>query len=230
MNTRFEGPLKVIVGYWLDALLAVVISLGTATSAQAAFKMKLTSTPSNITTSDADLDGLILFTGPVGSFSTNTVTGLSKPTIGSAAAPQIDLNSINVSSGSNRVLHLWLTDTGFTGIGQAVARIGGTTNGTVTYETFWDPGNGEFATTNPIGSLVSFGPGPVAFSSTASSNIVTGGAYSLTQHITITHNGSAKTTSFDAEILVPEPASIALFGLGLMGVHAAVRRKRADRA
>ena len=224
--------MRVIFRYSLVILVAAVVFLGTATSAQAGFKLRVdvsSTGPVDVESSDLDLDGLLLFTGPVGFFTTNTVTGLSKPTIGSPAAPQLDLNSVNVSSGSNRIIDLWLTDTGFTGVGQAVARIGGTTSGSVTYEAFWDPGNGEFATTNPIGSSMSFGPGPVAFSNTGSSNIVTGGVYSLTQHIRITHSGTARTTSFNAEILVPEPVTMAMLGLGLAAL-AVVSRRKSSRA
>lgn len=84
--------------------------------------------------------GTVTYLGPVGSWFINATTGISKPIIGSADNPEMDLNSVNVSGGSG-TLTIKLTDTDFIstdGVESFFSVIGGATNGTVTYESYID--------------------------------------------------------------------------------------------
>jgi len=186
-----------------------------------------------------DLDptvGAISFTGPLGGGSTWTINltgGLSKPNSGSTATtPYMDLTSRNTSAGAG-TLNIYLYDTDFsdpTSPSNFIMTIGGTAagvtagNGTVRYQAYTSLAN-DGALANLIGTLGPSGPG--AFSGTTSGLAPTDAAYSLTQYVQIVHAG-AGTSSFDAELLAPEPTVMALFGLGLFGVGAAARRRRAS--
>lgn len=159
----------------------------------------------------------------------NVTTGLSKPLLGSPSTPELDLNSVNVSSlpGAGW-LDIELTDTGFTPTTGAnfLAAIGGTTGGSVSFTTYFDSSNAEFGKTTELTSIG--GPGP-AFSGTATSLLTSVTSYSLTLLVRITHTGApiAQASSFDAVLKVPEPGTLLLLGMGMLAFGTVARRARA---
>lgn len=176
-------------------------------------------------------DGLIFYNGPVGVFTVNLTTGLSKPIIGDPYEALLDLNSVTVS-GAAGTLDIWLTDTDFAVAGQPrstrlVSAIGGTTAGTVSFKDSLDVGNSEFGTGGPFSiDLGTFGPG--AFSGTASMGVELGAdPFSLTKKLTVVHTAPGQSTSFNAEssVPVPEPATMLLLGAGLVCFGVVGRKK-----
>jgi hypothetical protein len=183
----------------------------------------------NSTNDDSLLDGVVLFNGAIESFIVNVSAGLTKPIIGSATYPQIDLSSVNVNLNPGE-LEIAFTDTGFSSADFAstliafYTSVGGTTTGNVSFESYWDPGNNEFARTNLLSSMGPFYP--MAFSDVDASNFFGANPFSLTIVATITHTAFGQITSFDAHMSpVPEPASMFLFGAGLVGLAGLGRRK-----
>lgn len=160
--------------------------------------------------------GAVTFIGSVGIWSVNVSTGYSKPLLGSADQPALDLSSSDLSLGAG-TLEIMLTDTGFThdGLVSAAAAIGGTTHGSISYRTYYDASNTAFGMANLLTDL---GPLGGAFSSgTGTSTSFDSTLYSLTLVVDITHRG-LDLSSFDAEMKVPEPASVALLGVGLLAL------------
>ena len=177
------------------------------------------------------LPGVITFSGVYGgTWTANVTTGISKPTIGSPSNPKMDLNSVNVSGGGAGTLTISLTDTDFTGPlpGGAVSAIGGTTDGSVSYSTYFDDGNGEFAKTTLLSTMIPVPGGGGAFASSAN-GLFPGGAtapFSLTQEVSITHTAGEQISSFNA-IITPVPdggTAVMLLGLSLLGISG-FRRK-----
>jgi hypothetical protein len=174
----------------------------------------------------------------------NSTTGVSKPILGSATDPTMDLNSINVRISPETktdVLTILLSDTNFgpSGRGSLEADIGGTLDAgmSLTARAFKDPTNTEFGMS---GTVVTLGPFTNPTTKTqpfAAAGSAPHGAlsfpYSMTQAVIITFppSSSTLTVSFDFHIhnaAAPEPSSMALAGLGALGLIAyGLRRRKA---
>lgn len=184
-------------------------------------------------------DGVINYSGSLGlsTWTVNVTTGVSKPTLGTATLPNMDLNTLNISTSGSGSLLIALSDDDFVGANPAVAPlfkfdVGGTTgdNSTVTANAYASNTNVLFATDENIGSLGPFTQGAFAGTTRTPTTQTTGANYSLTIITTIQHSGGTSITSFDAQLqAVPEPASIAAWSLlASMGVAGLVwsRRRR----
>lgn len=168
------------------------------------------------------LTGAITYNGALGPWSLNVTTGLTQPFL---SFPEVlDLNTVDASSSAGGTLAITLSQDGYgpySGPVSFIGSIGGTqpTGGTVSIEMLVNgtpiiPG-GTFTATPFSGSAIG------SVSSLSTSDI-------LELDAVITHKGSG-TTSFDASANVPEPGTILLLGLGLMGFPIlVVLRKKAS--
>jgi len=168
------------------------------------------------------LGGAVTWIGSIGVWFLNVDTGITKPQIGSATQPMMDLNFVDASSGGpGATLTLTWTDSGFTvpaGAASIGAAIGGITMGTVTYQTLV---NGSVITSQ------SFTPGSVlTFGGSTQGNLINGLSSGdiVTQIITIQH-AAPGTSSGDSSLSVPDGGVTAmLLGVVLLGVDG-LRRK-----
>jgi len=147
----------------------------------------------------------------LGVFNINTTSGFTKPAVGSAAAPEIDISSFNNATAAG-TLTITFSEDGFTGFpGTVVADFGGTQmNGNITNTVLQ---NGMLVTT--IGPLSAHG-----FSGSAIGNLTGGVPYSLTQSVVMNFT-RASNKSFDAHVGVAVPdggMTVTLLGLGLAGL------------
>jgi len=182
----------------------------------------------NSTNDSSGLAGVVVYNGAVGTnFIVNVTTGLTKPIIGSSTYPELDLNSVNVSSSGQGTLTISWTDTDFNlpdSLTGFVSKIGGTTAGTVDLWTYLDEGNSEFGEGTLLSHLGSFDSAAFSGSDVATINPVD--PFSLTLVAEINHSGAGQVSSFDAGISpVPEPATMLLLGVGLCGLAFIGRKK-----
>ncbi len=181
------------------------------------------------------LAGVITYNGSIGgNWIVNVTTGVSKPVLGSAAAPWMDLNSVNITSSGGGHLRFGVKDIDFTGpitggvAGPFAANVGGTVGpgGTASFDFYGDDNNQSglppFTFTDLFVSLGPFGVG--AFSGTTSGSFNANSPFGLLIVADVTHTG-AGVTSFDAELKVPEPISLTLLGFGLIGLIGYRRKK-----
>lgn len=213
----------------LTAAATVAVSLGAAQPGHATLMLEISDGTTTQALSDLGNTGIITFDSAIGAFSTNVTTAISKPIIGSAQQPDLDLNSVDVTNRASNggTLTIQVTDTDFlggSGIATFLNTIGGTQSaGTLGVNTYLDCGNTPFGQGTLLTSQ-NFSTTPF---SGGASTFVNGcnGSYSLTQVLTLTMPGGAHV-SFDSDLALPEPATLALFGAGLIGIGISARRRR----
>jgi len=177
-----------------------------------------------ISASDTDNDGFVSFFSAIGAWKFNVVTGLADPAIGTPEIYGLHLNSINAGGGTG-TLTVMITDTNLTKLNAPfMTSLGGLTGGTTSFATYISASNTEFS----LDTLLSAsGPYSGAFSATDSGSISgLTNPYSMTLVGYITHNQATASSSFDYQVTVPEPMTLALFGAGLVGMGFVGRRKR----
>lgn len=172
-----------------------------------------------VTVSDGSLHdsnpetGAVTWLGSLGAWKLNVTTGVSKPVIGGAGEPELDLVSVDATSKAGGSLTITLTDTGFMHDGVAKASIGGTSAGGVTFTTWADSTQLTSQT---------FGKG--AFSGASYGNVTAEVPYSLSEQVVLTQRG-AGVSSFDANLRVPDGGATAgLLGFGLVAIEGLRRR------
>ena len=166
--------------------------------------------------------GCQMFVGAFGDFSINVTTGLNS---GTPDIPNLDLNSLNVSSNSSGVqhtLHIRMSEVGFTLTPfQGIMSVGGTSSqgGPFSFSAYADQSNTAFGIATPLGSSLTF-PGIPVFGGLTAFNVSLGTPYSLTlaADLTTATNGRMQV-SFDQQLqTVPEGGTLLLLGMGLAGI------------
>lgn len=177
--------------------------------------------------------GAIVWTNSAFGYDFVLNSALSKPVIGSPAAPQLDLTfSAARTSGTNSIF-LYASDTDFTPVGTSfLLSLGGTqgAGASILTRAYGGTGNAGLPFAPVIGVVGPLMTSPTFAGSSSGSFSPTLSPYSLTLGVAINGVSSSPTTG-DANLMItpiPEPETYALMlaGLGAIGFMARRRRTR----
>lgn len=166
--------------------------------------------------------GAISFSTAAFGYSFLVNTSQSKPLIGSATAPQLDLTFTATSGAAGGSVFLFTSDTDFRTGGPYLLAIGGTNSGgsgTVTGRA-WGGTSNTALVFSPANLFDSIGPlSGISFSGSAGATLTpTANPFSLTLGAAITRT-TAGTTTGDVNLsAVPEPSTWAMMIIGFFGI------------
>jgi hypothetical protein len=202
-----------------------------------------------VVVTDTDGDGVLFYMGAVGAFNLTIATAASSPFLGNDYLSEMHLDNMNITTTTGGTLTLTLEDTGFTATVGSPAALTSTIGGSFGW------GGGSITTqsfVNTLNSAPNLGPnGPPttavtypstgtvstaqqtytsqAFGGQSSVEFVATGPYALFSRTVFTLNaGSVGSFNLNTSVATPEPASLLLFGSGLIGVARLVRRRREE--
>jgi PEP-CTERM motif len=186
----------------------------------------------DVVLNDTDaINAFLLQSGPVGSWSTSVAIGSGN---GWSSLFGIDLTSFAASSDVGGTLRITLTETDLTlgangGPVTVNSFIGGTTQGTIAYSAWLDDANNSLNVANPTGQgslLFSGSTSSMSFNDRGQGTTLASDPFAMTLQVDITHTGRY-TSSFDFQTTVPEPGTLALLSVALLGAGFAARRRNA---
>lgn len=216
--------------------ITVAVLIFGMTTAIAAFKIQASDGSTTVTIADnaaGDSDGLlgsINWTGDVGIWHVTVQAAQSKPILGSANSPELDMtvSATARNAGALTNLTLMATDTGFTGGGGGLdASTGGTLSTgvyTVKFDAYTDSSNAEFGTGGVHSALGTASTSPFALANQTNGVITT--PFSMTNVAFVTATAKTGNFSFDFDAkVVPEGSSLAMLLPGLLPLGLVLRKR-----
>jgi hypothetical protein len=179
---------------------------------------------------DIDVNGVVTVLGSFFGWELVLNNSVSKPLLGSADAPQMDITFALITTDTASALWLYATDTDFTGVVNLALDIGGTIfNSTLTAAAYGGDSNDPLDLLPVLISLGPFSAPPIAYSGGATGgpvgNIVN--PYSLTIGVAVPATTSAASITGDLSLSsIPEPTAALLLGLALTAGGWVARRRR----